>query len=150
LYALHSQMGELDFAVEPEVECPDNDSHDAAFVRATATIGGLDAVKEYVACRTYPLAASFSFESVALGTTPVSKGETALPLFAIGTVAAEHANHVLADVETEAKMVLGSFGSKEYDALVAVNIPNGGQLIQVLEQMGMPYAPHPIPGSDAS
>jgi hypothetical protein len=64
--------------MEPEVECPDNDPSDAAFVRATTTIGGSDAVEEYVACKTYPLAANFSFKGVAFGMTPMLKLETAL------------------------------------------------------------------------
>jgi hypothetical protein len=42
--ALHSRMGELDYAIEPEVEYSDSDPNDAAFVRATVTIGGHDAV----------------------------------------------------------------------------------------------------------
>jgi hypothetical protein len=90
VYALHSWMSELDYAIEPEVECPDNDPNDAAFVHAIATIGGRDAVKEYVVCKVYPLAVSFGFESAPLGTTPVSKVETPLPLFAMGTIAVEH------------------------------------------------------------
>jgi hypothetical protein len=56
MYTLYSRMSELDYAVEPKVECPDNDPNDASFVRATATIGGRDAVEEYVACKMYPLA----------------------------------------------------------------------------------------------
>jgi hypothetical protein len=90
VYALHSWMSELDYAIEPEVECPDNDPNDAAFVHEIATIGGRDAVKEYVVCKVYPLAVSFDFESAPLGTTPVSKVETPLPLFAMGTIAVEH------------------------------------------------------------
>jgi hypothetical protein len=39
MYALHSQMSALDYVVEPEVECPDDDANDTAFVRATATSG---------------------------------------------------------------------------------------------------------------
>jgi hypothetical protein len=50
----------------------------------------------------------------------------------------------------EAEKVLGSFGPKEYDALCMVNIPNGGHLNRVLEQMGVSYASHPLPSSDAS
>jgi hypothetical protein len=38
MHALHSWMSELDYAIEPEVECPDNYPNDDAFVRATATI----------------------------------------------------------------------------------------------------------------
>jgi hypothetical protein len=79
-------MGELDYALESEVECMNNDPNDVAFVRATATIRGRDVVEQYVACKIYPLAASFGFESAPLGTTPMSKVETALPLFAVGTI----------------------------------------------------------------
>jgi hypothetical protein len=46
--------------------------------------------------------------------------------------------------------VLGSFGPREYDALMAVNIPNGGHLNRVLKQMGVSYFPRPQPGSAAS
>jgi hypothetical protein len=77
VYALHSWMSELDYAMEPEVECVDNDPNDAAFVQATRTVGGRDAVKEYVTCKMYPLDTSFFFESVAFGMTPMSKVETA-------------------------------------------------------------------------
>jgi hypothetical protein len=83
-------MSKLDYAIEPEVECLDNDPNDATFVRVTTTIGGRDAVEEYLACKICPLAASFGFESVPLGMTPVSKVESPLPLFDVGTIAAEH------------------------------------------------------------
>jgi hypothetical protein len=53
----------------------------------------------------YLLAAGFGFKDVAFGTTPVSKVETALPLFAIGAAAVEHADHVLVEIETEAEAV---------------------------------------------
>jgi hypothetical protein len=128
VYALHSWMCELDYTVEPEVECPDNDPNDAAFVWTTATIRGRDAIEEYATCKMYSLAIGFGFESVPLGTTPVSKVETPLPLFVVGTVAAGHADQVLAEIETEAERVLGSFGPREYDALRMVNIPNSSRL----------------------
>jgi hypothetical protein len=143
-------MSELDFAIEPEVECLDNDPNDVAFIRATATIGGCDVVEEYVACKIYLLAADFCFENVPLGMTLVSKVEAALPLFAVGNVTAEYTASVLAEVETLAEKVLGSFGPKEYDALYTTNIPNDGHLNQVLEQMGVSYAPRPLLGSVAS
>jgi hypothetical protein len=56
-----------------------------------------------------------------------------LQLFAVGAIVVAYASHVLAKVETEAEKVLGSFGPREYDTLVAVNIPNGGRLNQVFE-----------------
>jgi hypothetical protein len=123
VHALHMRMSELDYAVEPEVECLDNDHIDAAFVRATATIEGRDAVKEYVARKMYSLAMGFGFKSVPLVMTLVSKLETPLPLFTMGSIVAEYATHVLAEVESEAEKVLGTFGPKEYDSLCMANIP---------------------------
>jgi hypothetical protein len=66
----HLLMNELDYAVEPKVESPENDPNDVAFVRVTTTIGGCDDVKEYVTCKLYPLA---DFESVPPRMSPVSK-----------------------------------------------------------------------------
>jgi hypothetical protein len=66
----------LDYAVEPKVECLDDDPNDAAFIQATTTIGGHDAVEEYLVCKIYLLDAGFSFRNLPMGTTPVSKVET--------------------------------------------------------------------------
>jgi hypothetical protein len=143
VHALHTWMSELDYAAEPEVECLDDDPNEAAFIWATATIEGRDAVKEYVACKMYLLAVGFGFESVPLGMTLVSKVEIPLPLFAMGNVAGEYAARVLVLVVTEAEKVLGSFRPKEYDALCMVNILNNGCLNRALEQMGVPYSPPP-------
>jgi hypothetical protein len=107
VFALHSWMSELDYAVEPEVECSDDDPNDVAFIRVTTTIGGRDAVEEHLACKMYPLAAGFSFRKVPVGMTPVSKVETPLPLFTVGTIATEHASHVLPELEAEAERVWG-------------------------------------------
>jgi hypothetical protein len=38
-------MGKLDYVVEPEVECLDNDPNDAAFIWATITIGVVTLLK---------------------------------------------------------------------------------------------------------
>jgi hypothetical protein len=75
-------MSELDYSVEPKVECTDDDANDVAFVREAATIEGHDAVEKYVAYKMYLLAVGFSFDSV-------SKVETPLPLFVVGNVAIE-------------------------------------------------------------
>jgi hypothetical protein len=143
-------MSELDFAVEPKVECSDDDPNDTAFVQAIAAIRGRDVVEEYVACKMIPLAIGFGFKSMSVGMTLVSKVETCLPQFTMGTIAVEHADHFLVDVETDAERVLGSFGPREYDALTVANIPNSGHLNRVFEQIGVSYAPHPLPSSEAS
>jgi hypothetical protein len=66
-------MSVLDYTVEPEVECLDDDLNDVAFVRAITTIGGRDAVEEFVACKMFPLASGFGFKDVTIGMTPVLK-----------------------------------------------------------------------------
>jgi hypothetical protein len=70
------------------------------------------------------LAAGSSFKNVPVETTLVSKVEICLPLFAVGTIAAEHIDRFLVKVETDDEKVLGSFGPREYDALAVANIPN--------------------------
>jgi hypothetical protein len=82
--------------------------------------------------------------------THVLKVEAPLPLFAVGTIAAEHADRFLVEVETETEKVLGSFRPRDYNALRVTNIPNGSHLNRVLEQMGVPYFPRPEPGSTTS
>jgi hypothetical protein len=73
VYDLHPQMSVLDYVVEPEVECPDDDMNDASFVRATTTIGGRDAAEEFMVFKMYPLASGFGFRGVTIDTTPMSK-----------------------------------------------------------------------------
>jgi hypothetical protein len=96
------------------------------------------------------LAAGFSFKSWPVGTTPMLKVETCLLLFAVGTIAVEHADHFLVEVGIDAERVLGSFWPREYDALAVVNILNSGRLNRVFEHMWVPYVPHPLPSSEAS
>jgi hypothetical protein len=86
-----------------------------------------------VSCKTYPLASSFGFKDVTVSTTPVLKVQTPLKVFPMGAVSTECANRLLAEVETKAKRILGSFGPKEYDALSMVNLLNGGHLNCIFE-----------------
>jgi hypothetical protein len=72
-----------------------------------------------------------------------------LPLFLIETVSVDNSRCVLAEVQTEAKRILGSFELNEYDALKIVNLPNGGHLNHFFEQMGVAYAPRLLPRTKA-
>jgi hypothetical protein len=112
MHALHSRMSELDYAIEPKAECPNNDPNDAIFIRATGTISGRDAVQEYVACKMYPSVASFGFESVPLRTTPMLRVGTPLPLFAVGNIAVEHIDRVLAEKRWRPRRCWGASGRK--------------------------------------
>jgi hypothetical protein len=60
------------------------------------------------------------------------------------------AARVLAEVEMESQRYLGSFRPREYDALMTMDIPNGGHLNRVFEQMRVAYTLRPPPSSEAS
>jgi hypothetical protein len=96
-------MRVLDYTMDPEVDCLDSDVNDAAFVRATTTIGGRDAAEEFLACGVYPLLADFDFMNVSIGVTAMSEVEMVLPVFPVETVSTEAANHFLATVEIDAE-----------------------------------------------
>jgi hypothetical protein len=142
-------MSTLDYVVAPEMEFPNDDPNDDALVCATATIGGQDDVEEFMACKMYPLVSCFVFRGMTISTTPMSKVQTPLPVFPVGAVSAEGASHILAEVETKAERILGSFRPKEYDTLSMVKLPNGGRLNRVFEQMGLAYAPRWLPKIEA-
>jgi hypothetical protein len=58
----------------------------------------------------YPLASNFDFRGVIVSMTPVLKIRTPLPLLPMEIISMENVGHVLAELETEAKRILGSFG----------------------------------------
>jgi hypothetical protein len=124
--------------------------NDVTFVRVTLTIGGCDAVKEFVAYVMYSLASSFDFRDVTVGTTAESKVKIPLPIFLVEPVAAKDAGHFLAKVETDAARILGSFRPKEHDALMTRKASKW-----CLPQLSVwmdanTVCPHPLPGTEAS
>jgi hypothetical protein len=121
-------MSELDYIMESEFECPDSDVNAAAFVRVTGTIEGCSFVKEFLACRMYPLASGFGFRDVAIGTTTMSKVETPLPIFHEEAISAEGTDHFSVKLETDDENVLGSYRPREHDVLMTAKLPNGGCL----------------------
>jgi hypothetical protein len=56
---LHSYITALDFAAELLFECADDNASDVAFVNATGSNGGQDAIEEYIAYALFPLSVSF-------------------------------------------------------------------------------------------
>jgi hypothetical protein len=136
-------MSSLDYVVESEVECSN------AFVHATASIGGRDTVEKFMACKIYPLASGVGFRGVTIGTTPMSKVPTPLPILPVEAVSEESASRILTEVETEAQRILGSFGSKEYDVFSMAKLPNGGHLNHIFEQMLLAYTLWQLPETEA-
>jgi hypothetical protein len=149
VYALRLDMCVLDFVTEPSFECINNDDGGATFFCATRSIGGWDAVEEYMACGLFPLSDSFGLGEVEDGEMPVSK--TTLPLleFPFAGFPEETDDRFRARVELAVENVVGSYAGGEHDSCIAA-VPNEGRLNQVFEQADMPYGPRLEPGSEAS
>jgi hypothetical protein len=73
VYVLHSYMTDLNFITDPPFDRLDEVVNDVAFVKATCTIGGQDAMEEYMACGLLLLSVSFGLGEVANGEMSVSK-----------------------------------------------------------------------------
>jgi hypothetical protein len=73
VFVLHSDMSELYFAMEPSFEHADDDAGKVMFVSATCSIGGRDAVDEYLACGLFPLSAGFGIREIKDGTSQCQK-----------------------------------------------------------------------------
>jgi hypothetical protein len=138
-----------DFSTDPPFDCADDDSSDAAFVRATSLIDGRGTVEQYLACRMFPLLASFGFGEIVEGETSVSKITLPLPEFPLTKVEGECDAHFLARVELSAENVVGSYGRTEHDACVLALL-NGGRLNWVFEKAGVAYGLYPEPSTEAS
>jgi hypothetical protein len=132
MYHLHSHICSLDFRTEPPFDCSDNDSGDAAFVRATNFFGGRDTVEEFVACGMHPLTTSVGFDKVATLVTPVSKLKVPLPKFVVVRKDDEDDVKLLARVELEAKGIVGSCTHPEHEACI-MSLRNRGRLNRVFE-----------------
>jgi hypothetical protein len=87
MFALHSSMSPLDYMMNLYFDYPDDDASSIAFIHAASSIGGRDAVKEYLACGMLPLLANFGFGKIVDGETPISKVVVLLPDFPFARVA---------------------------------------------------------------
>jgi hypothetical protein len=150
VYALHSRISALDYTVELKVECPDINVNDASFMDMAVMIDDHNTVQDFLACEMYPLASSFGFRDVTVGTTTVSKVKAPLPVFPIEPVSTEDAGRLLTKVETNIERTLGNFVPNKHNALATGKLLNDGRLNWVFEQMGILYTPRPLPGTKAS
>jgi hypothetical protein len=149
IFALHSYMTGLDFVTEPLFECPDEDAGDAAFVKATRTIGGRDVVEEYMVCGLFPLSVSFGLGEIADGETPVLKLAAPMLEFPVARHPEETNEGFRGRVELAVTSIIGRYAHGEHDVCVAT-VPNGGRVNRVFELAGVPYGPQLKPRSEAS
>jgi hypothetical protein len=147
MYHLYSHMCSLDFRTEPPFDCGNDDSGEAAFVRATKFIGGWDVMVQFVDCDMHPLAAGVGFDKVATLVTRVSKLRVPLPKFVAVHKDSEDDVQFLARVELEAEGIVGSYTRPEHDACIT-NLRNGGCLNWVFKLVEVAYGPRPEPGTE--
>jgi hypothetical protein len=146
---MHSYMMGVGFVTEPTFQCPDDDTHDVAFVRATSTIGSREAMEEYMVCGLFPLSATFSLGEVVEEETPVLKLVVPMPTFPITNLPDEMNDNFVAMVELAVANVTGRYASGEHYVCITT-VPNGGQVNRVFEQANVPYGPRLEPRSEAS
>jgi hypothetical protein len=101
-------MAKLDFMTELSFECANHDAGDVTFIKATCSIGGWDAVEEYMAWGLFPLVASFGLGEIADGETLVSKILLPLLEFPVARLADETDDRFHARVELAAQNVMGT------------------------------------------
>jgi hypothetical protein len=106
VHILRLHMCILDFRTEPP-HCPDDESRDIAFVKASSSIRSRDAVEEYLACEMHQLSASVDFRGITDGVTPVLRVRQPLPKFHAKHKEDEDDIQFLVRVELEAESVVG-------------------------------------------
>jgi hypothetical protein len=74
VHALRSHICGLDVQTEPPFDCADDDSGDAAFVKATKFIGGQDTMEEYLACDVYSVSPGVKVEITSVKFGSCSQG----------------------------------------------------------------------------
>jgi hypothetical protein len=149
MHVLCLHLCSLDFQTEPPFDYLDDDSGDAAFVKAIGFISGQDAVEEYLSSGIYLLPAGVGLGRITDGVTPVLRLK--LPLLKFHVVRKDDEDDVqfLVRVELETEGVVGSYTRLELDVCMA-GLPNWGRLNHVLELVGVPYGPRPVTGMEAS
>jgi hypothetical protein len=133
-------MTRLDFVT-------DDEAGDVAFIKATRTIGGRDAIEEYMASGLFPLLVSFNLGEIAEEETLVSKLPVPLPEFPVARCSEEMNDGFWARMELAAVNVVGRYVRGEHKACVEM-VPNRGRVNRVLEQANLPYEPHLEPVSE--
>jgi hypothetical protein len=134
VHVLCSHMSALRFRTNPSFDCPNDNLSDGAFVWASKSIGGWDAVEEFISCDVWPLAAGVNFEQV----------KVPLPRFPISHEDDEDDIKFLARVEQEARVVVGSYTCTEHKACLT-GLQNNSHLNHVLELVRVAYGPRPVP-----
>jgi hypothetical protein len=137
-------MSTLNFHMKPSIQDFGEDLSDDAFVWASRSIKGRNAMEEFVSCGVWPLAGDVTFEHVKVDLTPVSNLKVPLPRFSLSRKDEEDGTRFLARVEQKARNIVDSYTCVEHEAYVSC-LPNNCRLNHVLELTGVAYRPRPAP-----
>jgi len=148
-YTLQSYMNNLKFVANPPHGCAEDDRNDAVFVTATKTIGGRDAVEEYLTCDVQPLSQGWELGEAPLALTLKSKVEVPLPKFKPRGLSKKSNAVFVRLITVLAEKILGKYTWTEHCTCID-QIPNGGRLNRVFEELGVEYGARPIPEQPAS
>jgi hypothetical protein len=136
MYILRSHLCALGFQMKMPVDYPDDDLGDIAFVKAASSVGGRDAVEEYLACGMHPLFANVSFRGITDGVTPVSWIKLPLPKFRAVRKHDRRRYSIFGEGGDRGRNIVGSYTHVEHDACVT-SVPNGGRLNRMFELAGV-------------
>jgi hypothetical protein len=149
VYALHSYITELSIVSNPSFSCPNDDVSDGAFVKATRTIGGRDAMEEYVVCELFSLSANFGLGEIADEETPVLKVSAPMTDFPVARHPEETVDEFCARMELAIEDVVRRYTRGEHKACIKI-LPNHGRVNRVFEHVDVPYGPRLDLSSKAS
>jgi hypothetical protein len=90
---------------------------------------------------------SVNFDQVSVSVTPVLRLKAPLPSFVASRKDDEDDIKFLVRVESDAKVIAGSYTRLEHDTCIA-GLHNEDQLNRVLDLMGVAYGPRLVPGSN--
>jgi hypothetical protein len=123
---LHSQMNGLDYLTEPAHNCAEDDVNARAFELAIRTIGGRDAVEEYLACGAgvWPLGATWDLGEVETAEAPLSKVTVPLPKVSAMKGSKNSDRDFVARIATAANKLVGCYGATEHRICLG-QIPKG-------------------------
>jgi hypothetical protein len=153
VYALYDCMTDLSFVTDPPFDFPDGAGgggvSDAAFIKATRTIGGRDTVEEYMACGLLLQSMSFELGEVADGEMPVSKLPVQMLDFLVTGPPEKTNGQFRARVELATANVIGRYTRREHKACIEA-LPNQGRVNRGFKHVGVPYRPRLEPAFEAN
>jgi hypothetical protein len=138
-YLLSSTMTQLNYLTDAPFECDPKDRNVAAFAKAASTIGGRNAVEEFLACGMWPLSKKFGFE-VEMKETPLLK--VVAPMLKVTpTIGAQELE---ADFEkwivNAASLLVGNYNTTEHNTYKGLRY---GRLNRVFELADVLCQPRP-------